>query len=119
MAFEKLKDGITDVDTNVKNYVTNIIEYYQLKSFKILMRSISSLTKFMVVGFAVMLTILLLSIAASYGIGQALDNIFYGFLVVGLFFIVVSICIYFLRNKLDKPLLKMFSKFYFEQHETN
>lgn len=119
MAFENLKESIADVDSNIKEYVGSNMEYYQLKSFKVLMNSITSLTKILLLGAVILVTILILSFAVSYGIGQALGNTYYGFLVVGLFFVVISFIVYLFRNKLDKPLLKKFSKFYFEKHESN
>jgi len=119
MAFENLKEGIADVDVNIRAYVGNNLEYYQLKSFKILMKSIASFTKVLLIGLVIAMTILILSLAASFGIGQALGNTFYGFLVVGLFFVLMSFIVYLLRDQLDKPLLKMFSKIYFEKHENN
>lgn len=119
MAFENLKESLTDVDTNIKDYVGNNVEYYQLKSFKVLMKSITSLTKILLIGSVILVTILMLSFAASYGIARVLGNTFYGFLLVGLFFVLISFIAYLLRNKLDKPLLKMFSNFYFEKHESN
>jgi len=119
MAFENLKEGIADVDSNIKEYVGSNVEYFQLKSFKVLMKSITSLTKILLLGAIILVTILMLSFAASYSIGQALGNTYYGFLVVGLFFVIISFIVYLFRNKLDKPLLKKFSKFYFEKYENN
>jgi len=119
MAFENLKESIVDVDSNIKEYVGSNMEYYHLKSFKVLMKSITSLTKILLLGAVVLVTVLMLSFAVSYSIGQALGNTYYGFLVVGLFFVVISFIVYLLRSKLDKPLLKTFSKFYFEKHENN
>ena len=119
MAFENLKENIADIDSNIRDYVGSNVEYYHLKSFKVLMKSITSLTKILLLGAVILVTILMLSFAASYGIGHALGNTYYGFLVVGLFFVVMCLLVYLLRNKLDKPLLKKFSKFYFEKHESN
>ena len=119
MAFENLKESIADVDSNIKEYVGSNVEYYHLKSFKVLMKSITSLIKILLLGAIILVTILMLSFAASYGIGQSLGNTYYGFLVVGLFFVVISFIVYLFRNKLDKPLLKKFSNFYFEKHESN
>ncbi|MCF6295357.1 MAG: hypothetical protein L3J25_06675 [Flavobacteriaceae bacterium] len=115
MAFEELKKSLLEVDINVRSYIESNKEYYQLKGFKVLMKGITSLTKLLLVGSVVLLAMLFLSFAAAFGIGQALDNTFYGFLIVGAFFVLVSIILYLLRNKLDKPLLKKFSKYYFDK----
>ena len=119
MAFENLKESITNVDSNIRDYVGSNVEYYHLKSFKILMKSITSLTKLLLLGSIILVTILMLSFAASYSIGEALGNTYYGFLVVGLFFVLISFIVHLFKDKLDKPLLKKFSKFYFEKYESN
>ena len=115
MAFEELKKNLSEVDNNVRSYLESNMEYYQLKSFKILMKSITTLTKMVMIGAIVIIIILFLSFAASYGIGEALDNTAYGFLIVGLCFVLIGLIVYLLRHKVDKPLLKKFSKYYFDK----
>ena len=116
MAFENLKENLKDVDTNVRSYIANNQEYYHLKTFKILMKGITSLSKMFLIGAIVFLTLFILALAVSYAIGQALDNMVYGFAIVGVFLIVIGIIVYLLRDRLDKPLLKMFSNYYFDNN---
>ena len=115
MAFEELKENLSEVDSNVRSYIESSMEYYQLKSFKILMKSITTLTKMVMIGAIVIIVILFLSFAASYGIGDALDNTAYGFLIVGVSYVLIGFIIYLLRHKVDKPLLKKFSEYYFDK----
>ncbi len=115
MAFEELKENLSEADAHVRSYLESSEEYYKLKGFKIAMKGITSLVKMLIIGSVSLLALLLLSLAASYGIGQALDNMFYGFLIVALFYVLVGLAIYFLRDRLDKPLLKKFSEYYFDK----
>ncbi len=115
MAFEELKDGIKDTEQSARSYLESGSDYYKLKIFKFLMRGITSFSKILLIGAVGFLALFMLSLAASYGIGQALNNTFYGFLSVGLFYLLVGILIYVFRNKLNKPLLRKFSEFYFDE----
>ncbi len=115
MIFDELKESLSEIDEGFHSYLDSSKEYYKLSAFKFLMKSISALAKWVCLGFIALLALFILSIAASFGIGQALDNTFYGFLCVGLFYVLVGIIFYLLRNKIDRPLLKKFSGYYFDE----
>ena len=114
MAFDEVKESFTEAEASIRSYLDSSQEYYKLKGFKFLMRGITSFSKIILVGVVALLALLFLSFAASVGIGQALNNTFYGFLCVGLFYLLIGIILYFVRRKLDKPLLRKFSEFYFD-----
>lgn len=114
MAFEVVKERLNEAEDSVKSYLDSSQEYYKLKGFKFLMRAVTSFSKVFLVGAVALLALFFLSFAASFGIGQILDNTFYGFLCVGLFYLLLSIILYLVRKKLNRPLLKKFSEFYFE-----
>lgn len=117
MAFENLKENLSDIDANVRSYIENNREYYRLKTFKIFMKGITSFTKIMLIGAIVIIFLFLFSLAASFVIGQIMDNIAYGLAIVGLFYVIIGIIVYLLRDKLDKPLLRMFSKYYYDEYD--
>ncbi len=114
MAFEEIKENIAQADSHLRSYVDRSSEYYRLKGFKFLMQGITSFSKIFLVGAIGFIALLFLSLAVSFGIGQALENTFYGFLWVGGFYLLAGIMAYMLRNRLDKPILKKFSEFYYE-----
>ncbi|GEM_PF-337877 len=116
MAFENLKENLSDVDTNVRSYIENSSEYYQLKAFKVLMKSVTSFSKVLLIGAMIMMILFMFSLAASFSIGQIIDNLAYGFAAVGVFYVIIGFIIYLLRDKIDKPLLKIFSNFYFDKN---
>lgn len=115
MAFEELKENLSEADTNARAFVEHSKEYYQLKTFKVLMKAVTSLIKMLLLGSIALLALFILSIAAAFGIGQALENTSYGFLCVGLFYTLIGILVYLFKEKLNKPLLEKFSEFYFEE----
>ncbi|MGB5462032.1 MAG: hypothetical protein WBM92_01580 [Aureibaculum sp.] len=81
------------------------------------MKGTTTFAKILLIGSILFLALLLFSLAVSYGIGQALDNTFYGFLIVGVFYLVLCFIAYLLRDKLDKPIIKMFSKYYYDEDD--
>ena len=115
MAFEELKHDFSEIDKEVSAYVEHSLEYAKLKSFKISMVLVTYFAKIILVGALAFLTLLFLSVAASLAIGAAFDNYLYGFLTVGLGYFILAIIGYALKEKLNKPILRVFSKYYFDE----
>jgi len=114
MALKELKRDLTEADVDVRSYLENSEEYFKLKIFKALMRAVTAFSHVMLIGAIGLLALILLSLAASYAIGTAMDNTYQGFIVVGLIYVVIALLCYFFRDKLDGPLLRKFSKYYFD-----
>jgi membrane protein required for beta-lactamase induction len=114
MAFEELKKDFLDADANVRSYIKNSDEYINLKIFKVLMRSITTFAQILLIGSVFLIALLIVSLAVCFGIGQAIDNLFYGFLIVGLFYVIVGVLCYAFREKLNRPLIRRFSNYYFD-----
>ncbi|NAS13732.1 hypothetical protein [Poritiphilus flavus] len=114
MVLDELKKDLTAADADLRSYFENSEEYLKLRVFKVLMRAITSGAKVLLVGSVALLTLFLLSLATSFGIGQLLNNTFYGFLITGGFFILVTAVCYYFRNRVNGPLLRRFSSYYFD-----
>ncbi|MBW8242603.1 hypothetical protein K1F50_07305 [Muricauda oceani] len=115
MAFEEIKEQIDHVEEGVRSYVKNSFEFYRLQSFKSMMRGITTATKILVIGCVASLALLFLSLSAAFWLGSELDSTSQGFLIVGGFYILFGIVLVLLRKKFEKPILKKFSKFYFDE----
>ncbi|MBJ2175691.1 hypothetical protein JBL43_15670 [Aureibaculum sp. A20] len=115
MAFEALKENLFEADINIQSYAKSSEEYIKLKSFKALMIGITFITKLLIISALVGMSLLLLSLALAILLGEILNNLVLGFLIVGLFYALVGLIAYFLRNKLNAPLLKKFSNYYFKK----
>ncbi len=115
MAFEELKHDFSEIDKEVSAYVEHSLEYAKLKSFKISMVLVTYFAKVILVGAFAFLTLLFLSLAVSIALGETFNNYLYGFLSVGLAYLLLAIIGYALREKLNKPILRMFSKYYFDE----
>jgi len=115
MALEDLKENIAGANSDIHAYLEHNKEYLKLLVFKNLMKVVTSLVKMLFIGVIVVFALFLIALTAAIGIGQAIGNIFYGFIIVTLFFVIVGIILYFLRHKLDKPILRKYSEYYFDK----
>ncbi|WP_297763434.1 hypothetical protein [uncultured Muriicola sp.] len=114
MSFEEMKKDLMEADTDIRSYLENSEEYIRLKIFKVLMGLITSGAQFMLVGALALLALFILSFAASFAIGEALESTYYGFIIIGSAYVVVATLCYVFRERLNGPLLRKFSKQYFD-----
>ena len=75
---------------------------------------ITSGAQIMLVGAFALLALFILSFAASFAIGKALESEYLGFIIIGSVYVVIAILCYILRDRLNSPLLRKFSKQYFD-----
>ncbi|MCR9226368.1 MAG: phage holin family protein [Flavobacteriaceae bacterium] len=115
MAFEEIKEQIDHVEQGVRSYVKNSLDFYRLQSFKSMMRGITIAAKVLIIGCVVSLGLLFLSLSAAFWLSTLLDSTAQGFLIVGGFYILVGLILFLLRSKMERPILKKFSKFYFDE----
>ena len=114
MAFDELKQDLMEANADIKSYLEYSEEYLKLRVFKLLMVSFTSFSRVLVIGGVSILALLFLSIAASVALGSALQNTTYGFLLVGVFYVFLSVILFLFRDRLDRPVLKKFSKHFFD-----
>lgn len=117
MAFEEIKENAEDLKQEVKNLIDTNLRYYKLWGFKIVMKSTTMMLKLFLL--AVMLTIVTVffSIALALGIGYWLDNFAYGFLIVGLIYLILAILVYYVQDKIvEGPMLSRFSRIFLKKY---
>ncbi|MDX1333803.1 MAG: hypothetical protein R3252_12290 [Robiginitalea sp.] len=115
MAFEELKNDLSDSQRAAREYIESTADYYKLKTFKFVMKAAIALTLVLLLGTLGLLALFFLSVAASAAIGNYLGNTTQGFVVVGGFYLVLCFLAYLFRSKLEGPVLRNFSKHYFEE----
>jgi len=114
MSFEEMKKDLMEADADIRSYLENSEEYIRLKIFKVLMGMITSVAQFIMVGALTLFALFILSLAASFAIGEALESTYYGFIIIGSVYVVIAILCYIFRKRLNGPLLRKFSKHYFD-----
>jgi hypothetical protein len=114
MAFEELKESTSKIQEETKAYVESTVEYYKLWGFKILTKSTRMVVRFILLGFFLMIAFLFGSIAAALAIGDAIDNIALGFLIVaGAYFILILLLCFLRLRFIERQILRRFSKLFF------
>ena len=117
MAFEEIKENAEDLKQEVKNLIDVNLKYYKLWGFKILMKSTTMMMKLVLLGIMLMIVTIFFSIALALGIGYWLDNFAYGFLIVGLIYLVLAIVVYYVQDKIvEGPLLSRFSRIFLKKY---
>ena len=88
-------------------------EYLKLKIFQQLTLSISMVTKLVVISAFLFLGIIFCAVAAAIAIGEALKNPLLGFMLVGVFFMLVALLLYLGRSTINKIVIqKIGDKFF-------
>ena len=114
MAFEELKEQSENIQEHAKGYIDTSIEYYKLKGFKVFMKSTTMVVKFVLIVLCLLMVLLFCSIAGAFAIGDYLDNMAFGFRIVGVFYIVITGLLFSVRDRIvDGPILEKFSEIFF------
>ena len=117
MAFDEVKENVDDLKKQAKELLDVNIRYYKLWGFKLLMKSTTMMLKMFLLAIMLLIVTVFFSIALALGIGYALDNFAYGFLIVGLIYLGVAVIIYYIQDKLvEGPILATFSKLFFKKY---
>jgi hypothetical protein len=78
------------------------------------MYHLTGITQVLLIGIGFVFAMLFLSFAACLTLSEEIDSYFIGFIIVGAFYALMGMLIYIVREKLNAPILKRFSKYYFE-----
>ena len=112
---EEVKEHLQDMKSEAKAFLDANIDYYSLLGFKIVAKATGFILKIFTLSLFVAMALLFLSFAAAFAIGRMLDSNTYGFLIVGGLYIITAIIIYNMRKAIiDIPVLKKFSKIFFD-----
>ena len=114
MPFEEIKENVEDIQENAKAYVETSLAYYKLWGFKVAMKSASTIVKFSMIAICLSMVLLFGSIAGAIALGYAFDNFAYGFLIVSGVYLVFTIALFLLKDKIvEGPVMEKFSEIFF------
>ncbi len=114
MALEEMKQDLIDADADMRSYLETSEEYLKLKVFKVLMGWVTTVAQIVLIGAILLLALLIVSIGISLALNEVLDSFYYGFIITGIFYLLIAVGCYFFRDTLNRPLLRKFSKHYFD-----
>ena len=114
MAFEELKEHTEDIQKQAQSYIENSVAYYKLWGFKVAMKSTTMMLKFALIAMSLTMVLFFFSVAGAFAIGEALDSYALGFLIVAGFYLIVSIFVFLIKDKIvEGPILEKFSEIFF------
>ena len=114
MAFEELKSNVEQIQGESKAYIETSLAYYKLWGFKVAMKSTTMIFKFVLIAIFSMMVLLFGSVAAAFAIGNALDSLVYGFLIVAAFYLILVILFMFIKYEIvEGRILRKFSEIFF------
>lgn len=108
------KEALHNALGEVQTYLETTKDYLKLQVFKMAMHLVTTLGKILLVGLFALLGLLFLSYSAALSLGDWMGNTSYGFLTVGVAYVLIFAVAYVLRDRIEAPLLRHFSKLYFE-----
>lgn len=116
--FESINNTSEKASEIGERYVTKSYEYYKLKVFQQLSYTISTLGKALMIGAILFIGFIFMAVSGAIAIGEALNNVALGYLIMGGIFMLIALIFYLLRYLLDAKIInKFYSKFYKENHK--
>jgi ABC-type Mn2+/Zn2+ transport system permease subunit len=111
---ESLKSASENGVDASKNYVDASYNYSKLKAFQVLSYSLSSLIKLFFIGSLLSAALLFISVAGAIALGDYYNNMALGYVLIGLFLLIIGIIVYALRKTIDKNVITKLSQQFFE-----
>lgn len=112
--FDSINDASTKAIDKSEEYLKKSHEFYKLKIFQQLSISVSLIFKTVAIGGIFLIGVVFLATAAAFYIGALLDDYFLGFVIVGAFFVLSAIVLYFTRSFIDSKVIQKLSKTFFK-----
>lgn len=114
MAFDKIKENTDNIQEQAQAYFEKTASYYKLWGFKVAMKSTTMILKFALIILCFSMVLLFGSVAAALAISVYFDSYAIGFAVVGAFYLVATIFLFFIKEKvIEGPILEKFSEIFF------
>lgn len=114
MPLEDLKEKTEDIQEHLQRYIESNVAYYKLWGFKVTMKSTTMILKFSLILLCFSMVLLFSSIAAALAIGAYFDSNALGFLSVGCFYLLMTLCLFMIKDKIvEGPILEKFSEIFF------
>ncbi len=114
MAFDDLKEHSENIQEQTKDYIEKNISYYKLVAFKMAMKSTTMIFKFTLILLCFCMVLLFCSVALAFAIGNYFESYTYGFLSVGLIYLLITGLLFLVKDKIvEGPILEKFSEIFF------
>ncbi|MDR0228016.1 MAG: phage holin family protein [Flavobacteriaceae bacterium] len=111
MAFNEVKEELDEIKKSSEAYINTSLKYYRLWGFKVSVKVTTQFMTFILLSLFIMMALFFLSLATAFAIGSALKSYYLGFLIVGAFYILITIIAYSCRKTIvERPVIKKLSE---------
>lgn len=118
MVFNNIKYRFQEVSERMENYVESTLEYYKLRSFKVLAKVTISLLNFIIYGSLFLFVFLFFSIGAAFWLSTFFESTYVGFLLIGGFYSLILIFMFiFGRKMIQQKILNVFSEIFYDEDD--
>lgn len=112
--FESLNDTSNDAIDRGERYLKVSRDYFKLKLFQQISLTVNNFILILLIGGSVFLGVVFLSVAGAISLGKILNSLPMGYLLIGLAFFLIGLCMYFLRQKIETIVIKKVSTSFFD-----
>lgn len=112
--FESINDTSGKMTDAGKNYLKKTEEYYKLKIFQQISVSLTLITKALVIGALLFVGLFFLAFSLALAIGEWLNSLALGYLIVAGLFIIATIVAYYKRHLINQIIIKSLSSKFFD-----
>lgn len=112
--FESLNDTTNKATDIGEKYIKTSHQYFKLKIFQQLTITMSLLGKFAVIGSLFFIGLIFLAVSGAIAIGEALDNLALGFVIIGGVLLILCFMTYYLRSYINKKVIVEMSRKFFD-----
>ncbi|WP_299226282.1 hypothetical protein [uncultured Psychroserpens sp.] len=111
---ESLNNTTNKATDTAEKYLKTSQQFIKLKVFQQLTISLSLIIKLAIIGGLAALALIFIAVSGAIAIGEALNNLPIGYLIVGVIFLLLSCVVYFIRTLIDKKIIKAMSNKFFD-----
>jgi len=115
--FDKLNETSNKAVDVGETYIDKSEAYYKLKAFQVMSLSFTMITKFAIIGVFLLLALFLFSVAGAIALGNIVESISLGCIIVAVFYLLLAIVVYSIRSKIETLIIKKLSINYFTENE--
>ena len=112
--FENINETSEKMTDAGEVYIKKSQEYIKLKIFHQISVSITLVSKALIIGGLLFVAVFFMSFALALALGQWLENLALGYLIVAGLFIIVTVVTYYNRSFINKKIIKSLSSKFFD-----
>lgn len=116
-----VKKGFTErlefIKTETEGYFDKTADYYKLWSLKTAAKVSGTVARIFLIAIMVAFAFFFLSVAAVVAIGNALESMVYGLLIVAGIYLLLAVVVFYLSRKfIDPAIIKGYTKLFYKDN---